>query len=187
MTSRFGRDIARFDGDVVEFVDGVREPFDVVVMATGYRTEVPYLDRSYFRWKGNSPSLYMRLWSQDHDGLAAIGFTEGDGGAYGLFDNMGDAIARSARLLVDDPAGYARFRARRRGPDPDVVGGVKYVPSDRHAAYVHLPAYRKAMDRLRKEFGWPTTKQLSSDAVSLSRVSANAAAPPGPPSRSASR
>lgn len=153
-------DIARFDGDVVEFADGTREPFDVVVMATGFRTEVPYLDRSYFRWKGNRPSLYMRLWSQDHDGLAAVGFTEGDGGAYGLFDNMADAIARSARLLVDDPVAFQRFRALRKGPDPDVSGGVKHVASDRHAAYVHLPAYRKAMDRLRKQFGWPVTKEL---------------------------
>ena len=159
-------DISRFDGAEVEFADGVREPYDIVVMATGYRTEVPYLDRSYFRWKGNRPALYLRLWSQDHDGLAAIGFTEGDGGAYGLFDNMADAVARSARLMVDDPTGYARFRARRRQPDPDVSGGVKYVPSDRHAAYVHLPAYRKEMDRLRKEFGWPATKDLSYQRVS---------------------
>lgn len=159
------RDIARFDGDVVEFSDGVRQPFDVVVMATGYRTEVPYLDRTCFRWKGNRPSLYLRLWSQDHDGLAAVGFTEGDGGAYGLFDNMGDAIARSARMLVDDPTTYRRFRAVRQGPDPDVSGGVRYVPSDRHAAYVHLPAYRKALDRLRKDFGWPTVTELEKAAT----------------------
>ncbi|MGD9997800.1 MAG: flavin-containing monooxygenase [Ilumatobacteraceae bacterium] len=153
-------DVRRFDGDVVEFVDGTRESFEVVVAATGYRTDVPYLDRSYFRWKGNRPSLYLRLWSQDHDGLAAIGFTEGDGGAYGLFDNMGDAIARSAKMLVEDRASYERFRARRRGTDPDVSGGVRHVDSDRHAAYVHLPAYRKQMDRLRRELGWPTTAEL---------------------------
>lgn len=153
--------VARFDGDVVEFTDGRREVFDLVVMATGYRTDVPYLDRSCFRWKGNRPALYLRLWSPDHEGLAAIGFTEGDGGAYGLFDIMADAIARSARLLVDDPHGYARFRARLQGPDPDVSGGVRYVPSDRHAAYVHLPAYRKQLDRLRREFGWPGNKELS--------------------------
>jgi hypothetical protein len=63
--------------------------------------------------------------------------------------------------LVDDPAAYVRVRARVRGADPDVSGGVRHVPSDRHAAYVHLPAYRKQMDRLRTEFGWPTTDQLS--------------------------
>lgn len=165
-------DVARFDGDVVEFVDGTREQFDVVLLATGYRTEVPYLERSYFRWKGNRPSLHLRLWSQDHDGLAAIGFTEGDGGAYGLFDEMADAIARSAKLLVDDPEAYARLRTRFRGEDPDVTGGVRHVPSDRHAAYVHLPAYYKQLHRLRADMGWPEVDDRSFEHL---RRSASAA------------
>ena len=157
--------VARFDGDTVQFTDGTHESFDTVVLATGYHTEVPYLDRSCFAWKGARPALYLRLWSPDHDGLAAIGFTEGDGGAYALFDTMADAIARSARLLVEDPETYARFRRRIQGNDPDVSGGVRYVPSDRHAAYVHLPAYRHQLDRLRREFGWPVAKDLTRRTV----------------------
>jgi Flavin-binding monooxygenase-like len=148
-------DIKSFDGADVVFADGRREAFDLVVFATGYQTKVPYLDTSKFRWKGGRPSLYMRLFSPDQDGLAAIGFTEGDGGAYTLFDNMGDLIARSAWAAEHDPAQYARLRARFAGPDPDVSGGVRHQATDRHAAYVNLQAYQHAVEAMRKDFGWP--------------------------------
>jgi Flavin-binding monooxygenase-like len=147
-------DIERFDGADVVFKDGKREAFDLVVFATGYATKVPYLDESAFVWKGNRPSLHMRLFSPTHDGLAAIGFTEGDGGAYTLFDNMGDLIARAAWAAEHDAAQYARLRLRFAGQDPDVSGGIRHVNSDRHAAYVNLQAYQKAVDALRKDFGW---------------------------------
>jgi Flavin-binding monooxygenase-like len=148
-------DIERFDGGDVVFRDGKREQFDLVVFATGYATKVPYLDESKFTWKGGRPSLHMRLFSADQDGLAAIGFTEGDGGAYTLFDNMSDLIARSAWAAEHDPAQYTRLRARFAGPDPDVSGGVRHQATDRHAAYVNLQAYQKAVDAVRKDFGWP--------------------------------
>ena len=72
-----------------------------MVLATGYKTMVPYLSESIFRWKGNRPNLHPRLFCQDQPGLAAIGFTEGDGGAgdggaHELFDNMSDLIAHNA-------------------------------------------------------------------------------------------
>lgn len=75
-------DVKRLDGELIEFAGRIREPFDVVVMATGYRTEVPYLDTPYFRWKGDRPSLYLRMWSQLHDGLAAVGWPKVDDGTF---------------------------------------------------------------------------------------------------------
>ncbi len=147
-------DIEGFDGNEVLFRDGTREPFELVVFATGYQTRVPYLDNDMFEWKGNRPALYLRLFSPTHDGLAAIGFTEGDGGAYTLFDNMGDLIAHAAWAAEHDPALYARLREQFSSPDPDVSGGVRHLESDRHAAYVNLQAYQQQVDRLRSAFGW---------------------------------
>jgi len=37
-------DVRKFDGHFVEFVDGVREEFDVVVAATGYHLRFPFLE-----------------------------------------------------------------------------------------------------------------------------------------------
>ena len=141
------------------FVDGTREPFDIIVAATGYATKVPYLNESVLRWKGNRPNLFLRVFSQDVPGLAAIGFTEGDGGAYELFDNMSDLVARAAWAAEHDTAQYARLRQRFAGPDIDTSGGMNYVASDRHAAYVNLHAFEKINKQFRKEFGWPEVTQ----------------------------
>lgn len=165
------KDIERFDGADVVFRDGTREAFDLVVFATGYDAKVPYLDPSMFAWRGNRPHLYMRLFSPTEDGLAALGFTEGDGGAYTLFDNMADLIANAAWAAEHDAALYARLRGRFAGPDPDVSGGVRHLASDRHAAYVNLHAYQKAVDSLRKDFAWPAIDDKTFDHLRTTSTS----------------
>jgi cation diffusion facilitator CzcD-associated flavoprotein CzcO len=167
------RDIERFDGPDVVFKDGRREQFDLVVFATGYQTRVPYLDDSVFPWRGGRPSLYLRLFSPTHSGLAAIGFTEGDGGAYELFDNMADLIARSALAAERNPQEYSQLQALFAKPSPDVSGGVKHVSSDRHAAYVNLHAYQKAVAAIRKEFQWPPLSATTFDHLRTNSVGAS--------------
>jgi hypothetical protein len=162
--------IDRFDGSEVVFADGRREQFDLVICATGYVTKVPYLDDSTFEWKGNRPHLFLRLFSPTHDGLACMGFTEGDGGAYELFDNMSDMIARVAYAAEKDPALHARLRQWFNGPEPDLSGGTKYLDSDRHSAYVNLHAWHKVQKDIRKRFGWPAMEPTMFDH--LRRVSA---------------
>jgi Flavin-binding monooxygenase-like len=149
------RNVERFDGSDVVFADGRREQFDLVVLATGYVTKVPYLDDSLFTWKGNRPDLWLRLFSRTQDGLACLGFNEGDGAAYELWDNMGDMIARVALSAEKDPVSYARLRKRFAGPDVDLSGGTKYLDTDRHSTYVNLHAWQKVQRAIRKEFGWP--------------------------------
>jgi Flavin-binding monooxygenase-like len=167
------REIASFDGCDVVFTDGKREPFDLVIMATGYETKVPYLDRSMFSWRGNRPSLYMRIFSPSQPGLSAIGFTEGDGGAYELFDDMADMIARTALAAERDPGAFAALRKRFAGPDIDMSGGVKYKESDRHAAYVNLHTWKKASKEFRKEFGWPAVEQETFEHLRTANSLAN--------------
>lgn len=164
------KDILGLDGPDVVFTDGTREPFDLIIAATGYQTKVPYLDDTMFRWKGNRPNLHMRLFSQDTPGLAAIGFTEGDGGAYELFDSMSDLIARNAWAAQNDRGQFDRLRERFTGPDPDVSGGVKHQATDRHAAYVNLQAYGKAATALRKDFGWPAVDQATFEHLRADRT-----------------
>ncbi len=164
--------VDHFDGSDVVFTNGRREPFDLVVFATGYVTKVPYLDDSTFSWKGNRPHLFLRLFSPTQDGLACMGFTEGDGGAYELFDNMSDMIARVAHAAEKDPALYSRLRKRFAGPDVDLSGGTKYLDSDRHSAYVNLHAWHKVQKEIRNEFGWPAMTPTMFDHLRFQPVTA---------------
>lgn len=147
-------DIERLDGDEVVFADGSREAVDVIVLATGFRFAIPYVDEQLLDWSGGRPRLYMHLFSPRRDDLYGIGFAEADGGIYALFDEMADLIACAIRTREADGPGRASLEQLRREPSPDVSGGVRHVASDRHAAYLHLPAYRKAAAKLRKRLGW---------------------------------
>jgi cation diffusion facilitator CzcD-associated flavoprotein CzcO len=147
-------DVERLDGDEVVFADGSRERVDVVVLATGFRFAIPYVEESQFEWRGGRPQLYLHLLSPQRDDLYGIGFTEGDGGAYALFDEMADLIACAIATGSSNGQDAERLRELRREPSPDVTGGVRHVDSDRHASYLHLPAYRKAAAKLRRRMGW---------------------------------
>lgn len=147
-------DVERFEGKIVHFKDGTSEEIDLVLCATGYTWKVPYVDPSLFIWKSGKPDLYMNLFSREHPSLYALGFMETNGGAYKLFDEMADLIARTITVRAkggDKAAKLDRFFATDR---PNLTGGIKFVGSSRHATYVEIDAYRKQMGRIRKRFGW---------------------------------
>ncbi|WP_421863127.1 flavin-containing monooxygenase [Parvibaculum sp.] len=147
-------DVECFEGKIVHFKDGTSEEIDLVLCATGYTWKVPYVDPSLFIWKSGKPDLYMNLFSREHPSLYALGFMETNGGAYKLFDEMADLIARTITVRAKgggEAAKLDRFFATDR---PNLTGGIKFVGSSRHATYVEIDAYRKQMGRIRKRFGW---------------------------------
>jgi hypothetical protein len=166
-------DVARFDGDTVHFTDGSHDDFDLVLCATGYRWEIPFVDPSLLRWKSHKPDLYMNLLSRDHRELYGLGYMETNGGAYKLFDEMADFTARAIAARNDNGSVAQRLDKLARSDTPDLSGGIRFVRSDRHATYVEIGAYRKYMHRLRKKLGWP---DLTSGTFAAQRVDRGEAA-----------
>ncbi len=109
-------DVERFEGKTVHFKDGTSEEIDLVLCATGYTWKVPYVDPSVFTWKSGKPDLYMNLFSREHPTLYALGFMETNGGAYKLFDEMADMIART--IMVRAKASTARRPSSTRSSQP---------------------------------------------------------------------
>lgn len=148
-------DVAAFEGGEVRFVDGRREPYDLVVLATGYRIAVDYLDPSHFEWDRGRPRLYLNTFHRSNPRLHTLGFTEGDGAAYPLFDHLAWTIASLVESQAADPGFAERWLAHTRRDHPDLTGGAGRVDSPRHVNLVHIPALRRALRRLEKRFGWP--------------------------------
>lgn len=146
-------DIERLDGDGVVFADGRRELVDLIILATGYRHSMPYLDPEAIDWRGSRPQLYLNLFSRRQPGLMALGFMETDGGAYRLFDEMANVLAQHAWDRLHAPEKAAQLDAIKQ-EWPDLSGGVRYLASDRHGNYVQHHAYLKALAQLRRRMGW---------------------------------
>jgi cation diffusion facilitator CzcD-associated flavoprotein CzcO len=148
-------DVARFEGKIVHFKDGTAQEIDLIIAATGYQWKIPYLDPALFQWKDGRPKLYMNLFSREVPSLYALGFMETNGGAYKLFDQMADLIARTIAARARGGAGAHAVNALIATDAPDLSGGIRFAGSSRHAAYVEIAAYRKHMRKIRKRLGWP--------------------------------
>lgn len=151
-------DIARFDGRTVYFTDGSSDNFDLILCATGYTWSIPYLDAKHFNWKNGRPDLYMNLFSRSDRALYALGYMETNGGAYKLFDEMADLIARTIAARSTGGAASDAVDNLIAHDNPDLSGGIRFVGSARHSTYVEISAYRQQMNRVRKKLGWPELK-----------------------------
>ncbi len=98
-------------------------------------------------------------------GLYAVSFIEVNSSAYTLFDHVANLIAQHLADESADPAKAARFDELAKTDHPDLTGGVKFVASDRHANYVEVRAYRKALARVRRLLGWQTLTSGMYDGV----------------------
>jgi dimethylaniline monooxygenase (N-oxide forming) len=66
--------IERLDGGEVVFVDGRRDPADVIIAATGYHINLPFVEQNVVPVNGDTMWLYRHVFPPDRPGLAFIGF-----------------------------------------------------------------------------------------------------------------
>jgi putative flavoprotein involved in K+ transport len=89
-----------FAGPRVRFAGGHEEEFDAIVLATGYRHEVPFLPPDFPRHGGGIPKLRGgrgRGWPELH----FVGFPCAGGPASEFLRGMGPDAARAARRIKD--------------------------------------------------------------------------------------
>ncbi len=138
-------DVEAFDGGSVLFRDGRREPYDLVLLATGYVLHYPFLDRRLLDWEGPAPDLYLNIFSRRDPNLFVVGMVEASGiGWQGRYEQA-ELVARLIRARTDAPERARAFAASVAGPNPDLSGGYAYLGLDRMAYYVNKDAYRGAV------------------------------------------
>lgn len=145
---RIRTDVERFDGSIVRFRDGTSGEYDLVLLATGYTLDYPFVSREHLHWQGAAPRLFLNMFPASFNGLYVMGMIEASGigwqGRYEQADLLGSYLA----AVDQEPARAERFRQRvNREPWPDVTGGYHYLGLDRMAYYVNKDAYRGAIRR----------------------------------------
>jgi len=141
-------DVRRFAGDAVEFLDGSRAPFDVVICATGYRTTFPFIDTRLLGADapGELPRLFMNVLHESRDDVAVVGLIQPDSGQWGLTDLQARLVARMAVAAARSPRAAAWLYAARRRPAARPA--IRYLDSPRHALEVEHFSYRRRLERL---------------------------------------
>lgn len=137
-------DIERFDGHTVHFADGTSSDYDLIMLATGYTLDYPFIDRGELNWSGMSPTLYLNIFEPSFNGIYVLGMIEASGiGWQGRYEQA----ELLARYLAAPAYAQAAFRARAAGPWPDLTGGYNYLGLARMSYYVNKDAYRRAVKR----------------------------------------
>ena len=86
--------IDRIEPEAVVFTDGTREPVDAIVWCTGYRVEIPFLDKVLVGDDPQELPLYKRVLHLDDRDLYFIGLMQSTGSAFPILE-------RQSRLLAD--------------------------------------------------------------------------------------
>jgi dimethylaniline monooxygenase (N-oxide forming) len=120
--------IARLDGDHVQFTDGSRERVDVIVYCTGYKITFPFFDDNFISAPDNHIALFRRVFDPEHPDLAFIGLLQPLGAIMPLAEAQGqwlaaylkgeyalpDAAALRADIAADQKAMHKRYVASKR-------------------------------------------------------------------------
>lgn len=86
--------VSRFDGSIVEYVDGSQDEVDEIIYCTGYRTTTPFLDPAVFSSDDNRVPLYHRIFHPDHPSLSFVGLLQAVGwGFLPLFEAQARLVA----------------------------------------------------------------------------------------------
>ncbi|WP_341974161.1 NAD(P)/FAD-dependent oxidoreductase [Microbacterium sp. LTA6] len=143
---RIRPDIDRLEEKTVHFRDGSTGEYDLVLLATGYRLDYPFVDREHLHWQGAAPRLFLNMFPASFNGLYVVGMIEASGIGWQGRAEQADLLAGYLAAVERAPDRARRFRERVTGePWPDLTGGYRYLRLDRMAHYVNKDAYRAAV------------------------------------------
>lgn len=144
-------DIAELKGEKVLFKDGSQEEVDLIICATGYHVRFPYMKDEDLEWDGKFPRFYLNLFHPRYDNVMVVGLLHPDSGVWWLSDYQSRVLAKFFRAKEKGSRAAQWLSRKKRGKNPDLGGGVKYVNSDRHHYEVDHFTYAKRMRKLIKK------------------------------------
>jgi len=130
-------DVARLDGSRVEFVDGGSGTYDLVMAATGYSLDWPFMDRELLNWEGFAPALYLNTFHPGRNDLFVTGMVEATGlGWEGRNKQAALVAAYLAGLRDGHPAAARLHDTIATNAHSRLTGGYDYLQVERMAYYV---------------------------------------------------
>ena len=142
------RSIARVEGKTVHFSDGESADYDLILMATGYLLDYPFIDRTHLNWPEaeDAPRLYLNMMHPSYHNLFLMGMVE----ATGLGWEGRNQQARLAAIFIREqqnatPQALKMQEKKQARAGERLDGGYHYIKLARMAYYVNKDAYLDAL------------------------------------------
>jgi len=117
-------DIKRYDGQTVEFVDGKRAEFDLIVAATGYHLSLPVLAPGVVEWVNGMPQLIGGMLPPNHKNLYVFGTGQARYGAGPLISAGAESLCRliKAQEKLKHPLGEIFVKMGQKPAISNLIG-----------------------------------------------------------------
>lgn len=145
---RARRDVRSLEGQRVVFSDGERQDYDLILLATGYHLDYPFIDRGLLNWPRDcaAPQLYLNAFHPQYDDLFVLGMLEASGLGWQGRAEQAELVALYIRQLAAGNPAAERFRQLKRMlAGQRIDGGYRYLPLERMAHYVDKNSYRRSV------------------------------------------
>ncbi|MFA8016820.1 flavin-containing monooxygenase [Bremerella cremea] len=145
-------DIRRLDGEMVEFTDGRREAFDLIVCATGYQLVFPFASPDLLNVQNGVPRFFLHAFHPHDDSLFVAGMIQPNSGQWPLTDLQAQMIARFLKSWRDKTPGADWFRQQKQGHGIGIPSRNHFLATARHRLEVDYFEYRKILTDLIRKF-----------------------------------
>jgi len=146
-------DVARFDGKTVHFTDGSSCEVDLIVFATGYNIEFPFMDSAHLNIVDGRPRLHQHVFHPLYDTLFVAGLIQPDSGQFGLVHWQTSALAAFLRAASEQRESAQWLRGVKKVPTQGYETPIRYKDSTRHYVEVEHWAYRRGLERTVRRLG----------------------------------
>ena len=142
---RIKPDIDHLDGKTVHFADGSQEDYDMILAATGYKLDYPFIDKAHLNWQGDAPHLFLNAMHPERDDLFVLGMIEASGLGWQGRHEQAEMVVRYLKALNVGHMSAKALQAEKAGGYQRATGGMNYLKLARMAYYVDKASYRKAV------------------------------------------
>ncbi len=151
-------DVDYFEGKTVFFKDNTSIEVDLILYATGYNQQIPYMS-NYFDWQDERPQLFLNIFNRKYDNLFVLGFMETNSAAYELFTEQDKLLVNYIKAKITSNESAKSFREKVITEFPDMTGGIKFLKTARNTGYVDSDTYRAYLLKIQKQLGWTPYKK----------------------------
>jgi cation diffusion facilitator CzcD-associated flavoprotein CzcO len=111
-------DVERLQGEHAIFTDGTHEALDVIVFATGYHVNFPFLPETLGRGEGQQFPLYRRILSPHAENLAFIGILDAGIGRLEVVERQAQWLTAVISERLTPPSRPAMWASIDAGGEP---------------------------------------------------------------------
>lgn len=139
-------DVEKFSGDEVIFSDGSRAKVDIVVLATGFQTNMPFLDKKILDWEKGINHLFLNCVPLNYDNIVFAGYFNIPSGFGNLANNCSRFIANYILGRRQQSHSWKVLNQIKHYKDDMDIGKEQYVKNRRHAYELDLWKYIKTVN-----------------------------------------